>query len=127
MRNLAFVAVAAIIIVAAAMLVDATHPQGCYAGSYLFGQVKGKIYFKEAGKMDIDLDVKMSNSQVKCDGTEYSVDHSTGRLIVSAGPDTCLGKVLSGANLPQPKVLYNKRKNRLSLDLGVAKLDLDQC
>jgi hypothetical protein len=88
--------------------------------------VKGTANFGAVpGKFSLKLDAM--GEQIDCPSISYSVDHSTGQLALPQASDkrTCLGKVLADAQLPVPKVKFDGKK--LSLDLGLAKLDLTPC
>ena len=122
-QNLALLCIALIAVV---VLVTA-EPNGAYCGSYMGSMVTGKAVMNSKSH-SFDLNVKAFGKSFSCEDIKFELNGKEGHVLVPDAMDakSCLGDMLHSNGLSLD-VSYDLRHNKVTLDLGVTKLDLKSC
>jgi len=127
MTKLAATIVCVFALCAAVALADAaTGPQGQYCGSYSFGLIKGTGHFNKDDTLELKLNA--FGKDIECNKEKYSYDAASQEVRVPSAIDSndCLGNLITSNGLSF-SAKYDPSTEVVSLDLGIASIDLEQC
>ena len=113
-----------LVLLAILALAVTANPSGNYCGSYM-GMVTGKVDF---GKNTIDVNLDVFNSKSNCPNVYYQFNAVTNIITIPSASDKadCLGKLISSNGL-KLDATYNPSANSISLDVGIATIDMTSC
>lgn len=102
-------------------------PDGKYCGDYASGLVTGRLRTeKDSDRFDITIEA--FDEELVCKDEEYHYDPKTHTADIPGArdPEGCIGRPIQENGLIL-EVSYNPKKDIITLDLGIAKIDCIKC